>query len=93
MEPSSEMLCWVLNPLSHNTNCIVCQVFIHIILKLFFFLLLLLLFYFLGPNLQHMEVLSLGVESEPQLLAYTTATAMWDPSWVCTPQLMATPDP
>ena len=29
-----------------------------------------------------MEVPSLGVESELQLLAYTTATAMWDPSHV-----------
>ena len=29
-----------------------------------------------------MEVPRLGVESEPQLLAYATATAMQDPSWV-----------
>ena len=28
-----------------------------------------------GLHLQHIEVLSLGVESELQLLAYTTATA------------------
>ena len=34
-------------------------------------------------HLQHMEVLRLGVESELQLLAYTTATAMPDPSRVC----------
>ena len=34
----------------------------------------------LGPHPQHMEVFRLGVESELQLLAYTTATAMWDPS-------------
>ena len=33
--------------------------------------------------LQHMEVHGLGVESELQLLAYTTATAMRDPSCVC----------
>ena len=33
--------------------------------------------------MQHMEVLRLGVESDLQLLAYTTATATWDPSHVC----------
>ena len=31
-------------------------------------------FVFLGPQLQHMEVLRLGVQSELQLLAYITAT-------------------
>ena len=30
---------------------------------------------FLGPHLQHMEVLGLGVESELQLQAYATVTA------------------
>ena len=30
-----------------------------------------------------MEVPRLGVESELQLPAYTTATAMWDPSHAC----------
>ena len=30
-----------------------------------------------------MEVPRLGVESELQLLDYTTATATWDPSHVC----------
>ena len=40
-------------------------------------------FCFLGPYLWHMEVPRLGVESEQQLLAYTTATATPDPSWVC----------
>ena len=30
-----------------------------------------------------MEVPKLGIQLELQLLAYTTATAMWDPSWVC----------
>ena len=37
----------------------------------------------LGPHQQHMEVPSLGLESELELLAYTTAKATWDPSWVC----------
>ena len=38
---------------------------------------------FLGPRLWHMEVPRLGVELELQLLAYTTATAMPEPSCVC----------
>jgi len=32
-------------------------------------------FVFLGPHLQHMEIPRVGVKSELQLLAYTTATA------------------
>ena len=39
-------------------------------------------FVFLGLHPWHMKVSSLGVESELQLLAYTTATAMQDPSHV-----------
>ena len=38
---------------------------------------------FLGQHLNHMEVLMLGVESELQLLAYTTAAAMPNLSHVC----------
>ena len=38
---------------------------------------------FLEPHLQHMEVPRLGVKSELQLPAYTTATAMQDPSRIC----------
>ena len=38
---------------------------------------------FSGPHLQHMEVPMLGAESELQLLAYTIATAMPNPSHVC----------
>ena len=44
---------------------------------------------FLGPHPWHMEVPRLGVESELQLLAYTTATAARDPSRVCDPHQMA----
>ena len=47
---------------------------------LFYFLIFFLSF--LGPHPQHMEVPRLGVESELQLPAYTTATAMPDPSLV-----------
>ena len=39
-------------------------------------------FVFLGPHLQHMEVPRLGVKSELQLQAYTTATATWNPSHI-----------
>ena len=40
-------------------------------------------FSFLGLHLWHIEVPRLGVESELQLLAYTAATASWDPSHIC----------
>ena len=46
-------------------------------------LLLLLLFCVLGSDSQHMEVPRLGAEWKLKLLAYTTATAMPDPSQVC----------
>ena len=36
-------------------------------------------FLYLGPKVWHMEVPSLGAESEVQLSAYTTATATPDP--------------
>ena len=41
------------------------------------------IYLFIGPHLQHMEVPRLGVKSELQLPAYTTATATWDPSRIC----------
>ena len=37
-------------------------------------------FFFCLLNAAHMEIPRLGVELELQLAAYTTATAMWDPS-------------
>ena len=40
-------------------------------------------FFFLGLHRRHMEVPRLGVESELQLLAYTTAAAMQNLSHVC----------
>ena len=46
-----------------------------------FFLFLFL--FFLGLHPQHMEVPRLGLESELQLLAYVTATAMPAPSRAC----------
>ena len=48
---------------------------------------------FLGSCLWHVEVSSLGLELEPQLLAYTIA--MWDPSyvWDLHHRSQAMPDP
>ena len=46
-------------------------------------LFLLFFFSFLGPHPWHMKVSRLEVESEPQLPAYTTATATPDPSHIC----------
>ena len=40
-------------------------------------------FWFLGPHWQHMKVPRLGVELELQLLAYATATVIWDPRGTC----------
>ena len=45
-------------------------------LSFFFFF----FFFFLAPHLQHTEFPRLGLKSELQLLTYTTATAMPDPS-------------
>ena len=57
----------------------------YIILALSILLFFLFFFFlsFLKRHLQHMKVARLGVESELQLLAYTTATATWDPSHIC----------
>ena len=52
--------------------------FVVLIVFFFFFL-----FLFLGLNLWHIEVPRLGVQSEPYLLAYPTATTMPDPSHIC----------
>ena len=46
---------------------------------LFFIYLFILSFVFLGSHPQHMEIPRLGVQSELQVLAYTTVTAMPDP--------------
>ena len=49
---------------------------------------------FLGPQLWHMEVPKLGVESELHLPAYTTVTETQDPIHVyLTPQLTAMLEP
>ena len=40
------------------------------------------IFCFLGPHSQHMEFPRLEAKMELQLPAYTSATAMWDPSCI-----------
>ena len=49
---------------------------------LFLFIIIIWFFCFLGPHPWHMEVPRLGVQSELQLPAYTTATATPDPSCI-----------
>ena len=67
----------------HNSDFTLCKfsslysIFFLVLLISFFFLV------FLGPHPWHMEVPRLGVESELQLPAYTTATEMPDLSCVC----------
>ena len=63
--------------------------FIHV--KIFNFFVF--FFFFSGLHQWYMEVPRLGVESELQPQAYTTAMAMQNPSHICNPQLMATPEP
>ena len=53
---------------------------LRIVAFLFFFFFF---FCFIGLYLQHMEVLNIRVESELHLSAYTTATAVPDPSHIC----------
>ena len=51
--------------------------------QFYFIYLFIYLFCFLGLHLLHMEVPRLGVKSELPLLAYSTATVVWDRSHVC----------
>ena len=62
---------WLKFPVLYNRTSLLIHSF-------FFFF-----FCFLGPNLRHMEVLRLGVESELRLLACTTAAAPQNPSHIC----------
>ena len=73
------LLCWSMFPLPGEL------VFIFFC---FFFL-----FCFLGPHLKHMEIPRLGVQSELQLPAYTTATAMPGLSHICGLQQWWIPGP
>ena len=52
--------------------------------NIFYFIFILFIFYFFSePHPRHMEVPWLGAELELQLSAYTTVTAMRDPSHIC----------
>ena len=62
----------------HGVKTISGNIFITKHFTEFFFL-----FCFLGPHPWHVEVPRLGVESELQLPAYTTATATPNPSHIC----------
>ena len=53
------------------------------LLSFLFFSIFFFFYFFLGLHSRHMEVPRLGVKSELQLLAYTTATATRDLSHVC----------
>ena len=74
----------ILNPNSTKGLCdhgkVIQPLCIHLLILLFIFIIFLV---FLGPHPQHMEVPRLGFESELQLPAYATATAMQDPSRIC----------
>ena len=76
IEPASSWtLCQALNLVSYSGHSYIG------VRKWYFFVVV---FAILGPTLQHMEVPRLGVESELQMPAYATATAMTrDPSLAC----------
>ena len=62
------------------------KIFVHHVHSSFFvlfcvFVCLFVCFCFLRPHTEHMEIPRLGVESELQLQAHTTAA--WDPSHIC----------
>ena len=57
----------------------------HSVKNIIIIVIIIIILVFLGPHLQHMDIPRLGIESEMQLPAYTTATAMAkpDPSHTC----------
>ena len=65
------------SPYEH-LSCPYLSTWLHCNHSFFFFFFPLILFFFLGPHLRHVDVPRLGVESELQLPAYTTATATLD---------------
>ena len=72
------LICWIVHfNMVEMVNSMLCVFFFALLL------LLLLLFCFSGPQVQHMEIPRLGVESELYLLAYATATAMLGLSSIC----------
>ena len=84
---SSQRQRWVLNLLSHNGNSprnFLLLLFGWLVCFSFSFLLFFCFcFFVLGPYLQYVEIPRLGVQSDLQLPAYTTATATRDLSCIC----------
>ena len=74
----------ILNPSEHTTYRHSSMFYKHFSPLNTLFLFFVFVFVFLGLHPQYMEVPRLGVQSEQQLLAYTTATATSDLSGVCT---------
>ena len=66
-----------------NFNLQVILYWFYIVYLWVVFCLFVCLFVFLVPHLWHMDVSRLRLKSELQLPAYTTATAMQDPSCIC----------
>ena len=66
---------------------VLCYIYIHIYLYMCIYIhedvIYISHFFFLGPHLWHMEFPGPGVESQPQLPAYTTDIAIPDPSHIC----------
>jgi len=74
----------ILNPLCHSRNSCLGFLFLlnSVVIHTFLFLFFILSVCFLGLHSRHMEVPRLRVESELQLLAYTTAKVTPDPSCI-----------
>ena len=73
LQQHPELLPWQRGSLTH---CATQELLSKLVLFLF-------LFCFLGPYLQHMDILRPGSKLELQLPAHATATATWDSSLVC----------
>ena len=69
-------------PINHVILAVTYQILQFMLLQVFSFFSFSFSFCFLGPHPRHMEVPSLGVQSELQLLAYVTYTATPDLSHV-----------
>ena len=80
------LLLWIFSVFKATFFLLICKLSSHSLLLHFIFILFyffyLFTFCFLGLHPQHMEIPRPGVKSELQLLAYATATATWNPSWV-----------
>ena len=76
---SDLVLLWCKSAAVAPTRPLAWELMLWVWIKLFLFF----IYIFLGPHPWHIQVPRLGVKSELQLLAYTTATAMPDLSHIC----------